>query len=156
MGKKATVPNEILQSTQEEALNDNIAEDTQEEILNDSITENTQEETLNDNITEDIQEASSSDPITENTQELDLLENQCLIAITPILYHSKQYKIGDVLPASDAKMVQAWLDAGTAEWQTQKATMSKATSVVAKIGLSGIAIPSTGEDFIGRITGRKK
>lgn len=41
-----------------------------------------------------------------------------LIAIYPILYLSKQYEVGDELPANDLKMVEAWLDAETAEWKS--------------------------------------
>lgn len=37
-----------------------------------------------------------------------------LIAIYPILYRSHQYEIGEELPADDSEMVQAWLDAKTA------------------------------------------
>ena len=40
-----------------------------------------------------------------------------LIAIYPILYRSRQYEIGEELPADDSEMVQAWLDAKTAVWQ---------------------------------------
>ena len=36
-----------------------------------------------------------------------------LIATYPILYLSKQYEVGDELPANDPKMVEAWLEAKT-------------------------------------------
>ena len=38
-----------------------------------------------------------------------------IIAIHPILYLSKQYKVGDELPANDHEMVEAWLKAKTAK-----------------------------------------
>jgi hypothetical protein len=38
-----------------------------------------------------------------------------IIATHPILYLSKQYKVGDELPANDHEMVEAWLKAKTAK-----------------------------------------
>ena len=43
-----------------------------------------------------------------------------LIAQTYILYNSKHYKPGDVLPANDPDMLLAWIDAGTAAWVDAK------------------------------------
>lgn len=43
-----------------------------------------------------------------------------LIALYPILFESHQYKVGDVLPASNEGMVEAWLKAGTAKWEKDK------------------------------------
>ena len=40
-----------------------------------------------------------------------------LIATYPILYESKQYKIGEPLPANNHDMTKAWLKAETAEWK---------------------------------------
>ena len=40
-----------------------------------------------------------------------------LIATYPILYLATQYAIGDEILASNPKMVEAWLSAGTAEWR---------------------------------------
>ena len=40
-----------------------------------------------------------------------------LIAKCPILHLAKLYQAGDKLPTSDPVMLQAWLDAGSAEWQ---------------------------------------
>ena len=40
-----------------------------------------------------------------------------LIAKRPILHLAKLYRAGDKLPTSDPVMLQAWLDAGSAEWQ---------------------------------------
>ena len=41
-----------------------------------------------------------------------------LIAKRPILHLAKLYHVGDELPTSDSVMLDAWLDAGSAEWQT--------------------------------------
>ena len=51
-----------------------------------------------------------------------------LIAAYPILYRSRQYWVGEELPADDAGMVQAWIEAGTAAWvdpDTQKPPKAK-------------------------------
>lgn len=42
---------------------------------------------------------------------------EALIATLPILYLSKQYKAGDLLPLNNQEMVAAWLEAGSAVWQ---------------------------------------
>lgn len=39
-----------------------------------------------------------------------------LIAIYPILYESRQYKVGEQLPANNHEMTEAWINAGTAKW----------------------------------------
>lgn len=39
-----------------------------------------------------------------------------LTAVYPILYLSRQYKIGEALPANDPAMAEAWIAAGTAVW----------------------------------------
>lgn len=44
-----------------------------------------------------------------------------LIASTPIQYMGSIYEIGETLPANDQKMVDAWLAAGTAKWQSGSA-----------------------------------
>ena len=38
-----------------------------------------------------------------------------LIATYPILLGNTQFKPGDILPATDAALVKAWLEAGTAK-----------------------------------------
>lgn len=40
-----------------------------------------------------------------------------LIAKRPILHLAKLYHVGDELPTSDPVMLDAWLEAGSAEWQ---------------------------------------
>lgn len=42
-----------------------------------------------------------------------------LTAKRPILYRSKQYKIGEQLPADNKAMVDAWLEADSAEWKDE-------------------------------------
>lgn len=39
-----------------------------------------------------------------------------LIAKRKILYLSKEYQLGEELPASDPNIVEAWLQAGSARW----------------------------------------
>lgn len=39
-----------------------------------------------------------------------------LTAKRPILYRSKQYKVGEQLPADNQAMVEAWLEADSAQW----------------------------------------
>lgn len=76
-----------------------------------------------------------------------------LIAIKPILYLSRQYKVGDELPVSDANMVQAWLDAKSAVYASGEAKKaSTAKPVTAEPGLPGKAAASeTGEDLVGKV-----
>lgn len=44
-----------------------------------------------------------------------------LIAKRPVLYLGRMYDKGDTLPANDQKMVTAWLNAKSAEWDGQEA-----------------------------------
>lgn len=77
-----------------------------------------------------------------------------LIAVSSILFESHLYKPGDELPTHNLEMNDAWIEAGTAEWrnvETNKAL--KASPVSAAAGLPGSAIPSSGEDLIGRVPG---
>ena len=39
-----------------------------------------------------------------------------LIAKRGILFRAKTYQPGDTLPADNTRMVEAWLEAGSAEW----------------------------------------
>lgn len=78
-----------------------------------------------------------------------------LIAVYPILFRSKQYKPGDILPADDSKMVQAWIGANTAEWQEiEKISLPKARMVTAPSGLVGDIIPPNGRELVGRVSKR--
>ena len=49
-----------------------------------------------------------------------------LIAKRPILHLAKLYHVGDELPTSDPVMLDAWLDAGSAEWQKDPAEVEEA------------------------------
>ncbi len=88
-----------------------------------------------------------------------------LIAVYPILYRSRQYWPGQRLPADDAGMVQAWLDAGTAAWiELDVRKPAKAKPAAAKAGLAGESPNGeTDENMIGKVpktpvrsTGRRK
>lgn len=85
-----------------------------------------------------------------------------LIAKCPILHKCKQYGTGDKLPTSDPVMLQAWLNAGSAEWQEEepapKKKAAKAVPVTAEPGMPGISQTGDPDDLIGKIpkTGRKK
>ena len=48
-----------------------------------------------------------------------------LIAKRPILHLAKLYHVGDELPTSDPVMLDAWLDAGSAEWQKDPAEIEE-------------------------------
>ncbi len=43
-----------------------------------------------------------------------------LTALRPILYLARQYKAGDSLPVNNTEMVEAWIEAGSAEWREKK------------------------------------
>lgn len=88
-----------------------------------------------------------------------------LIAKRPVLYRTHLYDIGDELPVTDQSMVQAWLEAASAEWKEdttktdQPARKPKAKKVVAQPGQIGISSIRNQEDLAGRIPdtqGRKR
>ena len=88
-----------------------------------------------------------------------------LIAVYPILYRSRQYWPGQRLPADDARMVQAWIDAGTAAWVDPDAQkLPKAKPAAAEAGLAGESPNGeTDENLVGKVpktpvrsTGRRK
>lgn len=66
-----------------------------------------------------------------------------LIATYPILYLATQYAIGDEILASNPKMVEAWLNAGTAEWREDE-TLEKGLAEGAE-GAATMATPDKGE-----------
>ena len=74
--------------------------------------------------TEDDRTGNSESSGTENggdsaDQEQETKSNaagKILTAVYPILYLSRQYKVGEALPANDPAMVEAWIAAGTAVW----------------------------------------
>ena len=78
-----------------------------------------------------------------------------LIAQTYILYNSKHYKPGDVLPANDPDMLAAWIEAGTAAWvDARELEHEKAIPVTAVAGIYGSSTSSdsdNGENLVGRV-----
>lgn len=76
-----------------------------------------------------------------------------LIAVYPILYRSRQYWEGQELPADDAGMVQAWIEAGTAAWVDPDAPKPpKAKPAAAEPGLSGESPNGeTDENLVGKV-----
>lgn len=88
-----------------------------------------------------------------------------LIAKRPVLYRAHLYDAGDELPVTDQIMVQAWLEAESAEWKedTKKtdepAKKPKAKKATAQPGQIGISSTGNQEDLAGRIPdtpGRKR
>ncbi len=85
-----------------------------------------------------------------------------LTALYPILYLSRQYKVGEELPANDPGMVEAWLQAGTAAWVQPAGESPKAKLRTAEPGLPGRSVSSEaedGDDIAGKIPrtfGRKR
>ena len=49
-----------------------------------------------------------------------------IIAVVPILYQNRMYRPGEPLPANNALLRQAWLDAGSARIKGQTETERKA------------------------------
>lgn len=100
----------------------------------------------------------TADPETEGEgqQTTDPEETvSVLIAQTYILYNSKHYKPGDVLPANDPDMLLAWIDAGTAAWvDAKELEREKAIPVTAVAGIYGSSTSSdsdNGENLVGRV-----
>ena len=82
-----------------------------------------------------------------------------LVALHPILYLSRQYKVGETLPANDPVMLEAWLEARTAAWVEEAvAAPSTAKPRAAQAGLPGDAVSSDaedGENLAGRVPGTR-
>ena len=83
-----------------------------------------------------------------------------LIAVSPILFESINYKPGDELPAHNAGLVDIWTGNGTAVWKdTEKPEKRKvkARQATATAGLPGDAFPSAGpeQDLAGKPPSRK-
>lgn len=75
-------------------------------------------------------------------------EKMVLVAVYPILYESHQYKVGDKLPASNAEMVEAWIEAETAKFIAEKP--KKAAPASAQAGVEGSEGTSTDGKPLGR------
>lgn len=76
-------------------------------------------------------EGADPNPDTESGegagQDLETAEDapekplpKVLTALRPILYLARQYKVGDPLPVNNTEMVEAWIEAGSAEWREKK------------------------------------
>lgn len=80
-----------------------------------------------------------------------------LIAKVPILYFAHLYEVGDELPLQNQTMIDAWLEAGTAErledgQEVKKpAKRPKAKMATARPGQIGISTTGNEEDLAGRI-----
>lgn len=97
---------------------------------------------------------SSPDEGAADEEKKENEEAKVLVALVYILYNSKQYAPGDELPANDAGMVEAWLEAKTAAWINESAVRAKARPVTALPGATGDAIHSEsedGENLVGRV-----
>ena len=87
-----------------------------------------------------------------------------LTAQKSILFENRIYAPGETLPAHNAAMVEAWIQAGTAVWIDSDtiSTKAKAKSKTAEPGLPGAAVASeseNGENLAGKIpktTSRRK
>lgn len=75
-----------------------------------------------------------------------------LIATHPILYHAKQYQVGQSLPTNDADMTKAWIEAGTAVWQEEeKKNPARALPATAEDGMAG---QSQNEEAVESMVGK--
>lgn len=89
---------------------------------------------------------------------------QKLTAQRSILFENRIYAPGETLPAHNAAMVEAWINAGTAVWIDSEtiSTKAKAKPKTAEPGLPGAAVASeseNGENLVGKVpktTSRKK
>lgn len=83
-----------------------------------------------------------------------------LRAKLPILYASKQYRVGDALPAGNEALVTAWLESGAAYWDEVESheKAPKATLETAEPGLPGKSSDGDPEALVGKAPkrGRKK
>lgn len=68
--------------------------------------------------TEDGEDAGQDMETVDDVPEK--LLPKVLTALRPILYLARQYKAGESLPVNDAEMVEAWIEAGSAEWREKK------------------------------------
>lgn len=155
---------EIVQyGERQEQREDEISDAGQEDS---TVDENPEAE---DSILDEDSEAEDSildgNPEDEDTSGADQEPEELpkvLTAVYPILYLSHQYKVGDILPANDVGMVEAWLCAGTAVWMKPAGEKPKAKVKTAEPGLSGQAATSEtedGDDLVGKIPktyGRKR
>lgn len=78
-----------------------------------------------------------------------------LKALRPVLYLAHQYDMGDELPVNNPDMVDAWLEAGSAEWRAEgipiESSAPKAIPAAALAGQPGISDRGTEGDLTWRI-----
>lgn len=83
-----------------------------------------------------------------------------LRAKLPILYASRQYRIGEALPAGNQRIVSAWLESGAAFWDEVESEKKapKAVPVTAAAGIPGRSNDGDPEAAVGKVPkrGRKK
>ena len=79
-----------------------------------------------------------------------------LIAKLPILYSSRQYSGGDILPATNPVMVDAWIESGAAEYKdtVDPEPAPKAKPVAAEPGLPGKSSDGDPEALVGKVSKR--
>lgn len=79
-----------------------------------------------------------------------------LRARLPILYQSRQYRVGDALPANNERLVAAWLESGAAVWLDDEAVTvaPKAKAVTAEAGLPGKSSDGDPEALVGKVPKR--
>lgn len=96
-----------------------------------------------------LEEQKSCTSATEEKKEL--------VAVLPVLFESGQYRAGDILPAHNQEMVEAWLENGAAVWKGEKELKNvKARPVAAQSGMQAITTPKTSDDdLIGKIPQKK-
>lgn len=78
-----------------------------------------------------------------------------LRAKAPVLYASRQYRVGDALPGGDERLVQAWLDTGVAFWDEvdvhEKAPKAKQAS---DLGMPGKPSDGDPDAKVGKVPQR--
>lgn len=80
-----------------------------------------------------------------------------LIAVKPVLYLSRQYRIGEELPANDARMVALWLKSGAAvEKEASTEAAPKAKPAAARAGQTGKSETEDPDDLAGVVPARSK
>ena len=112
--------------------------------------------------TEVVEEQETPTEEVETPTEEDEAPKK-LVAMYPILYQSRQYKVGEILPANNHDMVEAWLEAGTAKWIADETNnKAKAQPRTAEPGQPGEAVASEseeGDNLVGKVPkteGRRK
>ena len=127
--------------------------------IQEEITETTEVVEEQEEVTEEVE--APTEEVEAPTEEVEVPKK--LVAMYPILYLSRQYKVGEILPANNHDMVEAWLEAGTAKWIADETNnKAKAQPRTAEPGQPGEAVASESEDgdnLVGKVpknSSRKK